>query len=148
MATQTSQQSWTISATFSLQLCMSKSSEKANVSTMTQQFNNEFTNNWSLLNAILGEGDLTQWLEHWNSNLKTLGSIPWRFRVNKSCAACTQICTHVEDPIAISRKRVRLTANTTHGGKTVVPYYGCSLSPGKAVWISCALHIIWEKKVV
>ena len=37
--------------------------------------------------------------------------------------------------------------NTAHRGKNwVAPYYGCSLSPGKAAQISHALH--WDKKMI
>ena len=76
-------------------------------------------------------GTLAQWSESWNSKPTTPGSIPrqagwgtvflslppsqllcrlvcaWPPFV---CAARTQICAHVNDPISICRKRVGLTA--------------------------------------
>ena len=74
---------------------------------------------------------VAQWLESPNSNLKTLGSIPWRGRVRDNfsvppsqllcrllcayppfvCTAHTQMCPHVKDPISMCRKRVGLTAS-------------------------------------
>ena len=74
------------------------------------------------------------------------------------CTAHAQMCAHVTDPISICRKIVDLTAsrwceNTKTlqtlrgeggGGLWVAPYYGCSLSPGKAAGISRAFH--WYEK--
>ena len=65
------------------------------------------------------------------------------------CTVSAHICAHVKDHIY--RKGVGLTAvgleNAHRRKKNLVapPYYGCSLSPGKAARISCALH--WDKKV-
>ena len=64
------------------------------------------------------------------------------------CMARTQSCTHVKDPISICRKEYASQPvvwiheqNCAQGGKgRVAPYYGCSLSPGKAARISRAFH--------
>ena len=74
--------------------------------------------------------------------------------------ARTQIGPHVKDPISICCKRVGLTTGGMETRKNyvlerfcvllkswVAPFYGCSpLSPGKAPWISRALH--WDKEVI
>ena len=68
--------------------------------------------------------------------------------------ARTEMCAHVKRPTSICRKSVGLTAGgmetrthgTQGGGSWVAPYYGCSVSPGKADVISHALH--WDNKVV
>ena len=70
------------------------------------------------------------------------------------CMGCTQLWVHVKDPISICRKRVGLTAGGTqtwiHCTQEqeiwVALYYICSLSSGKAAWISGALH--WDNKVI
>ena len=84
-------------------------------------------------------GDIPQWLEHWNLNLKTLGSTPWWGRVRDSfsvppsqllcrllcarllfmCTAHTQICAHVKDIHLWSKtKRAGLTAGGMDTKKT------------------------------
>ena len=69
-------------------------------------------------------------------------------------ATCTQIWIHVKDPIFICHKRVGLIliANgmdtrkqSTQEKSWVAPYYGCSLSLGKAAQIYRTLH--WDKKL-
>ena len=61
------------------------------------------------------------------------------------CTERTHMCAHLKDPISVCRKRVGLTAGRMEtlqtGGKKlgIAPYYGCSLSPRKAVRISRAL---------
>ena len=55
------------------------------------------------------QGDVAQWLESWNSNPKTLGSIPGRGRVNNSFSVppsqllCRLVPDHPPSPLPAFR---------------------------------------------
>ena len=60
---------------------------------------------------------------------------------------CTKGLTWVTNVSEFSA--LRKHENTAHREKTttwVAPYYGCSLSLGRAARISCALY--WDKKII